>query len=137
VSLSAEGIAGRLGIAETFAGVTLLAVATSLPELVTSLGAVRIGSYDLAVGNLFGSNAGSTVPDRCPTFDQAGPDQLGGGITTMGRPDWLVRAWLTLPSISLAMPPRPRDPTTIMSAASRSATSRSVWAGSPSSSSAR
>jgi cation:H+ antiporter len=30
---------------------------TSLPELVTTIAAVRIGAYDLAVGNLFGSNA--------------------------------------------------------------------------------
>jgi cation:H+ antiporter len=29
---------------------------TSLPELVTTIAAVRIGAYDLAVGNLFGSN---------------------------------------------------------------------------------
>ena len=45
------------GIAESFVGVTLLALATSLPELVTSVAAIRIGAYALAVGNLFGSNA--------------------------------------------------------------------------------
>lgn len=38
-------------------GSVLLAITTSLPELVTSLVAVRIGAHDLAVGNLFGSNA--------------------------------------------------------------------------------
>jgi cation:H+ antiporter len=61
VALSAEGISRQAGIAESFAGVAFLAVATSLPELVGSLGAVRIGAYDLAVGNLFGSNAVNTV----------------------------------------------------------------------------
>ena len=34
-----------------------MGLATSLPELVTSLAAVRLKAYDLAVGNLFGSNA--------------------------------------------------------------------------------
>jgi cation:H+ antiporter len=56
-ALSARAIAEETGIAETFIGVTLLAVATSLPELVASIAAVRLGAHDLAVGNLFGSNA--------------------------------------------------------------------------------
>jgi cation:H+ antiporter len=38
-------------------GTWLVGLATSLPELVASLAAVRMGAYDLAVGNLFGSNA--------------------------------------------------------------------------------
>jgi cation:H+ antiporter len=38
-------------------GIWLVGLATSLPELVTSLAAVRMRAYDLAVGNLFGSNA--------------------------------------------------------------------------------
>lgn len=57
VALSAQGIARETGIAESFIGVTLLALATSLPELVASISAVRLGAHDLAVGNLFGSNA--------------------------------------------------------------------------------
>ncbi len=54
---SAEGVAALTGIGATFVGTALVGLATSLPELVTSLAAVRIGAYDLAVGNLFGSNA--------------------------------------------------------------------------------
>lgn len=61
MALSAQAMAPKLGIAETFVGATLLALATSLPELATSLAAVRIGAYDLAVGNLFGSNALNTT----------------------------------------------------------------------------
>ena len=61
VALSAKGIADETGIGQTFVGVLLLAVTTSLPELVASLTAVRIGAQDLAVGNLFGSNAFNMV----------------------------------------------------------------------------
>jgi cation:H+ antiporter len=54
---SAEEIAALSGIGQTFVGVAFLAAATSMPELVASIAAVRIGAPDLAVGNLFGSNA--------------------------------------------------------------------------------
>ncbi|HEX7100421.1 MAG TPA: hypothetical protein VF377_14425 [Acidimicrobiia bacterium] len=54
---SAEAIAAATGIGQTFIGATLLAAVTSAPELVSCLAAVRIGAHDLAVGNLFGSNA--------------------------------------------------------------------------------
>ncbi len=57
LTISAEGIATETGVGQTFIGALLLAVTTSLPELVASLAAIRIGAYDLAVGNLFGSNA--------------------------------------------------------------------------------
>lgn len=40
----------------TFVGATFLAIATSLPEIATSITAVRLGNLDLALGNLFGSN---------------------------------------------------------------------------------
>lgn len=57
LAVSGKGIADETGVGQTFVGALLLAMATSLPELVASLVAVRIGAYDLAVGNLFGSNA--------------------------------------------------------------------------------
>lgn len=57
LALSADGIATETGSSQTAIGVALVAVSTSLPELVASLAAVRIGAFDLAVGNLFGSNA--------------------------------------------------------------------------------
>lgn len=53
---SAATLADQLGISQGFAGMLLLAVTTSLPEMVVSYTSVRAGSYDLAVGNLFGSN---------------------------------------------------------------------------------
>jgi cation:H+ antiporter len=45
------------GIGATFIWTSLVAITTSLPELVTAIAAVRLGAFDLAVGNLFGSNA--------------------------------------------------------------------------------
>jgi cation:H+ antiporter len=58
---SAEAIAQITGIGSTFIGTWLVGASTSLPELVTSLAAVRLRAYDLAVGNLFGSNAFNMV----------------------------------------------------------------------------
>jgi cation:H+ antiporter len=58
---SAEQIAVASGLGATFIGTLLLGLCTSLPELITSLAAVRIGALDLAVGNLFGSNAFNMV----------------------------------------------------------------------------
>lgn len=54
---SGEEIATASGLGQTFVGSSLIAITTSLPELVSSIAAVRIGAHDLAVGNLFGSNA--------------------------------------------------------------------------------
>ncbi|HVR43584.1 MAG TPA: sodium:calcium antiporter [Thermoanaerobaculia bacterium] len=50
------GIAEASGLGQTFIGNLLIAFTTSLPELVVSLAAVRIGAIDLAYGNLLGSN---------------------------------------------------------------------------------
>ena len=59
---NAAGTIARLsGIGSTFIGTTLVAIATSLPELVSTFAAVRIGAHDLAVGNVFGSNAFNMV----------------------------------------------------------------------------
>ena len=57
LAASAKAIAVETGISTTFVGTSLLAIATSLPEFVTAVAAVRLGAFDLAVGNLFGSNA--------------------------------------------------------------------------------
>ncbi len=56
LAATADEIADRSGLGKTFVGTTLVALCTSLPELVATLTAVRIGSADLALGNIFGSN---------------------------------------------------------------------------------
>ncbi len=51
LAASAREIAVASGISTTFIGTSLVAVTTSLPELVTALAAVRLGAFDLAVGD--------------------------------------------------------------------------------------
>jgi len=53
---SAKAIAAAAGMSETLIGLTIVAVGTSLPELVTSIVAARKGETGLAVGNVIGSN---------------------------------------------------------------------------------
>lgn len=53
---SSASIAEFTGLGTTFVGTTLVALVTSLPELVTTLAAVKLGADDMAIGNLFGSN---------------------------------------------------------------------------------
>lgn len=55
VNASTE-IAELTGLGDSFIGTTLLSLVTSLPELLAAVAAVRIGAFDLAVGNLFGSS---------------------------------------------------------------------------------
>lgn len=52
----AEVLAVQTGLGSGFFGVTFLAAATSLPELSTTITAVRLGAYTLAISNVFGSN---------------------------------------------------------------------------------
>lgn len=53
---SGSDIAEITGLGTGFVGMILIAFVTSLPELVSMIAAARIGAYDMAVGNLFGSN---------------------------------------------------------------------------------
>lgn len=53
---SASNIALEFGLSQTFIGLTIVALGTSLPELVTSMVAAGKGENDLAVGNVIGSN---------------------------------------------------------------------------------
>lgn len=58
---SAKYIALHIGMSETLVGLTIVAVGTSLPELVTSIVAAKKGETSLAVGNVVGSNIFNTV----------------------------------------------------------------------------
>jgi len=53
---SAVGIAERFGVSETFIGLTVLAIGTSLPELTTTVVAALERRTDVAIGTIIGSN---------------------------------------------------------------------------------
>ena len=81
-------LADQLGITTGFVGIALLAVTTSLPEAAVTFASARSGSYDLAVGNLLGSNCFNIVillvldgvNGATPLLSGAGPDVLIGGV---------------------------------------------------------
>lgn len=52
----ASAIARYFGMSERFIGLTIVALGTSLPELVTSVTAARRGNAGIAIGNIVGSN---------------------------------------------------------------------------------
>ena len=56
VVASATDIARTFGLSETLIGLTIVAIGTSLPELVTSVVAARKGEVEMAIGNVVGSN---------------------------------------------------------------------------------
>ena len=57
MTYSVEQIADATGLATSFLGVLAVAIVTALPETATSVAATRLGSPDLAVGNVYGSCA--------------------------------------------------------------------------------
>jgi len=61
VADAAGELAELSGLGGSFIGTTLVAMSTSLPELVASLAALRMGAADLALGNVLGSNVFNMV----------------------------------------------------------------------------
>lgn len=53
---AATALAQAIGISEKFIGLTIVALGTSLPELVASVTAAKKGNADIAIGNIVGSN---------------------------------------------------------------------------------
>ena len=54
-------VATFFGVSDTIIGLTIIAIGTSLPELASSLVAVKKGEHDLALGNVIGSNMFNTL----------------------------------------------------------------------------
>lgn len=59
--LGAVAMARGLGISDLLIGLTIVAVGTSLPELVTAIVATRKGEHEIALGNVLGSNLFNTL----------------------------------------------------------------------------
>lgn len=89
----ATGFAGEAGLAEGFVGVSLVALGTSLPELVTAVAAARRREDDLVVGNLLGSNLFNSL--------------AVGGIAALAGPGPLddpdLAGWASLIMVAVAL----------------------------------
>lgn len=57
VARAGEILAEQTGLGQSFVGATLVALATSLPEVSTTWSAVRFGAYSMAVANILGTNS--------------------------------------------------------------------------------
>jgi cation:H+ antiporter len=71
---SASELAAQLGVSPEVIGFTLVAIGTSLPELVTAVQAQRRGEPDLVVGNLLGSNLFNSLAGGAVVAFSAGSD---------------------------------------------------------------
>jgi cation:H+ antiporter len=84
----ADEIAHLMGWQQSAVATVFVAAATSLPEMVVTLSALRLGAVDLAVGNLFGSNLVNMgilglmglLYAKAPLFQVVSPKHLGTGI---------------------------------------------------------
>lgn len=56
LATSGEAIAGQSGLGTSFFGAVFLAASTSLPEMSTVIAAVRLGRYEMAISDIFGTN---------------------------------------------------------------------------------
>lgn len=79
LSHSSGRVAELTGLSTTFIGSILISAVTSLPELVASIAAIRIGARDIAVGNILGSNTFNIF-----TIFLADAAYRGGPILAMG-----------------------------------------------------
>ena len=87
----ADGLATALGLSRSFVGTVLMALVTTLPEMAVTLGALRLGALDMAIGNLLGSNLFNVmilaVDDvfyvRGPLLADAAAVHAGTAVTAM------------------------------------------------------
>jgi len=81
-----ENIAHVLGLSEHIIGVTIVAIGTSLPELVTAINSIKLKSTNIAVGNTFGANILSTTLLIGTTSMMSGNLQVDSNITFIALP---------------------------------------------------
>ena len=88
----AVDIAQSLGVSDLVIGLTIVAIGTSLPELASSIAAVRKGEHDIAFGNVLGSNLFNTLA----VVGIAGAIQPMSVETVVLQRDWSLMMVLTL-----------------------------------------
>lgn len=88
----AVGMAQGFGVSDLIIGLTIVAIGTSLPELASSLMAIRKGEHDIALGNVIGSNIFNTL---AVVGIAAGIHPLKVDPLVLSR-DWMVMMALTL-----------------------------------------
>jgi cation:H+ antiporter len=94
----ANSLADLTGWGTTFMGTIMLAIVTSLPELVTALAAIRIKAYDLAVGIVLGANIlNMTIPFFSDIFYDGPP------ILSVVSPQHIISALMAIILTSIAI----------------------------------
>jgi len=98
VVANAATLAHRWGVPDAVIGFTLVALGTSLPELVTAVQAQRRGESDLLVGNLLGSNLfNSLIGGAIVGLAATTPNRLGNGYPAVAAMVGVsLLAWLLL-----------------------------------------
>lgn len=87
-------VAQGLGVSDLIIGLTVVAVGTSLPELASSIAAVRKREHDLALGNVIGSNL----------FNTLAVVGIAGAIHPMQtQPEVLYRDWAVMSALTIAL----------------------------------
>ena len=97
-------LAEGFGVSELVIGLTVVAVGTSLPELASSLAAIRRGEHDLALGNVIGSNMFNTLA-VVGLATIIAPTDLPAGVLVRDLP---VMVALTVALLVVAVPLRRR-----------------------------
>jgi len=85
-----ENIAHILGLSEHIIGVTIVAIGTSLPELVTAINSIKLKSTNIAIGNTFGANILSTTLLVGTTSIMSGNLQMENNIIFIALPIILI-----------------------------------------------
>lgn len=68
LAVTGDKLAASTGMSHNFVGSLFLAIATSLPELIVSFTAIRMGAYELMLGNVLGSNIWNVMIVACADF---------------------------------------------------------------------
>lgn len=116
----ADQIAQLMGWQRSVVGTIFVAAATSLPEMVVTFSALRLGAVDLVVGNLFGSNLINLgilglmgfLYVNAPLLQSVSPKHIGTGVMAiimtgiaatemMYRPQKKTLRWMSLGAFSL------------------------------------